>query len=637
MFSSGFPLSLKLADLMRNFILLLVVCCTFKMVSQETTYPKIDSIFSQVQRLPLSETEKAGNLYTEAKKIAKKEYNEEAYFNVLSEELEYATFLGENEKRLLLADSLIQFSPSKKFKAEGYLQKGILETQSNNIPPAISLLKKSLTLFEELENVPKQSQVFKVLGNCAFMSEDLGQAKDYYKRSAQLSLAIGDTIPTATTYTNISRVFEGLKKLDSAIYYNNKAREISKIAPSQTELKFIVYSNDANFKGALLQFEEAEKSIKIARETAEEIGHPGMIGTVLQMSAAIAEKQNKPERALKEAEKAYQIFNESNLESYSQQTLYLMQDYAAKSNEYKKAYTYLNRYTKERDSMSLLENMNNLNNLQLKYKTAEKELKITQQQAEITKKENQNKLIAILTVGLALLSTLLFLFYRQRQKTQKQQIASLENERENIALRSLITGEEKERSRIAKELHDGLGGILAVSKMHTSKLLSQQPETKELTKISELIDTAAKESRRISHNLLPENLLQKGLDAALTDFISSVKESHLLDASYQSINISKTLPQSFQLSVYRIVQELMNNIIKHSEATEAIVQLHQDDGKLTITVEDNGKGFSNEHASDGIGLSNIKSRLSLLKGSFAIDSTASNGTSVFIELQLEKQ
>lgn len=97
------------------------------------------------------------------------------------------------------------------------------------------------------------------------------------------------------------------------------------------------------------------------------------------------------------------------------------------------------------------------------------------------------------------------------------------------------------------------------------------------------------------------------------------------------------MPQSFQLSVYRIVQELMNNIIKHSEATEAIVQLHQDDGKLTITVEDNGKGFSNEHASDGIGLSNIKSRLSLLKGSFAIDSTASNGTSVFIELQLEKQ
>ena len=213
---------------------------------------------------------------------------------------------------------------------------------------------------------------------------------------------------------------------------------------------------------------------------------------------------------------------------------------------------------------------------------------------------------------------------------------TLENERENIALRSLITGEEKERSRIAKELHDGLGGVLAVSKIHTSKLLLKQPETQELIKINELIDTAAKESRRISHNLLPEILIRKGLDAALTDFITSVKESHLLDASYHSINISMNLSKSFQLSVYRIVQELMNNIIKHSEATEALVQLHQDNGKLTITVEDNGKGFSNEQVNEGIGISNIKSRLSLLKGSFDINSSASNGTSVFIELHLEK-
>ena len=97
-----------------------------------------------------------------------------------------------------------------------------------------------------------------------------------------------------------------------------------------------------------------------------------------------------------------------------------------------------------------------------------------------------------------------------------------------------------------------------------------------------------------------------------------------------------SLSQSFQLSVYRIVQELMNNIIKHSEATEALVQLHQENGKLTITVEDNGKGFSNEQVYEGIGFSNIKSRLSLLKGSFDINSSASNGTSVFIELQLEK-
>ncbi|WP_271855664.1 ATP-binding protein [Patiriisocius marinus] len=621
---------------MRNIILAILVFFTFKMMSQESTYPKIDSIISQIQRLPITETKNAANLFSNAKKLAREEYNEEAYFNVMTDEIEYASYIGLNEKRLSLSDSLIKFSPSPKFKAEGYLQKGILETQRNRIPSAITLLKKSLIIFEKLNNISKQSQVFKVLGNCAFISEDLGQAKDYYIRSAKLSLQIGDTIPTATTYTNISRVFEATKQLDSAIYYNDKARNISEIAPNQTELKFIVYSNDANYKSELLQFNEAEESLKIAKETAEKIGHPGMIGNIYQMSSIIADRSNNPDQALNDAEKAYDIFNENNLESYSQQTLYIMQEFAYKSKDFKKAYNYLLKYDKVKDSMELLKNSNNLNDLQLKYKTAEKELKISQQEAEITKKENQNKFIALVSIGLALLSTLLFLFFRQRQKTQNQQIVTLENERENIALRSLITGEEKERSRIAKELHDGLGGVLAVSKIHTSKLLLKQPETQELIKINELIDTAAKESRRISHNLLPEILIRKGLDAALTDFITSVKESHLLDASYHSINISMTLSQSFQLSVYRIVQELMNNIIKHSEATEALVQLHQENGKLTITVEDNGKGFSNEQVYEGIGFSNIKSRLSLLKGSFDINSSASNGTSVFIELQLEK-
>ena len=247
----------------------------------------------------------------------------------------------------------------------------------------------------------------------------------------------------------------------------------------------------------------------------------------------------------------------------------------------------------------------------------------------MTKKQQEQNILIISVIGLILLTALGFLYYKQRQKTQQQKISNLENEKENVALRSLMAGEEKERSRIAKELHDGIGGILAAAKMHASKDV-------ENTKIVELLNSASEESRRISHNLLPENLVKKGLDVALHDFVESINESGLLKAEYQSVNLKSNLSKSLQLSIYRIIQELLNNIIKHADATEAMVQIQESNSQLLITVEDNGKGFQTNDKANGIGLTNIESRLSLLKGQLKIDSDKKMGTSVYIELKLDQ-
>lgn len=339
--------------------------------------------------------------------------------------------------------------------------------------------------------------------------------------------------------------------------------------------------------------------------------------------------ETDPQRAIKLAEEVPTDTDDRSLR-FLGNIDELMGSLYSKTGDLKKANYHLNRYIKYRDSVVAKETEIKAADILEKYKTAEKELKIAEQQAEITQKENQRKTLVIVSIGLGLLALLGFLFFRQRQKTQKQQIVSLQNEKENIALRSLMAGEEKERSRIAKELHDGLGGILAAAKMHASKGNNSQ-------KVTELLDTASRESRRISHNLLPESLLKKGLDQALKDFITSINESGLIKAEYESIQLQNDLPQSLQLSVYRIIQELVNNIIKHAGATEAFVQVQQqEEKKLLITVEDNGKGFAHEGVSKGIGLENIESRLSLLKGTLDIDSQEKKGTSVYIELELNK-
>jgi signal transduction histidine kinase len=132
---------------------------------------------------------------------------------------------------------------------------------------------------------------------------------------------------------------------------------------------------------------------------------------------------------------------------------------------------------------------------------------------------------------------------------------------------------------------------------------------------------------------LPETLIRLGLEAALSEFTKSIEQSGLLKINYSALNLSRLSP-NLELTIFRIIQELISNIVKHSGATEALLQLQQDDKSISITVEDNGKGFRNETEKNGIGLSNVRSRVSSFNGSLDIQSHDTSGTSVFISFQL---
>lgn len=465
---------------------------------------------------------------------------------------------------------------------------GTIYYENGNYSRAIEYLEEVYDYFlPKIETNRNFPQVLGVLSSVYLKADSINKSKATATKAIKYGEKADNKFGYMYGYLNLSKVYQLNQSKDSAIYFARKAYDI------------------ANEKGL------------------SDFG----IETTFNLSKILGNYY--PEEALTYG---LDVKERMNGVSYSRD-LGNINDHLSKlyfaTGKYKEAAILQKQYIKEQDSLFTLKSKKEAQEILEKYETAEKELKIAEQEAEITQKENQKKTYAIIAVSLGILALLGFLYFRQRQKTQKQQIFALENEKENVALRSLMAGEEQERSRIAKELHDGLGGILAAAKMHASKLTED-------TKVIELLDTASKESRRISHNLLPESLMKKGLDKALKDFIASINESGLLKADYQSINLSNELPQSLQLSVYRIIQELINNIIKHSGATEALVQLQQEAKKLIVTVEDNGKGFAHKDASKGIGLQNIESRLSLLKGKLEIDSAEAKGTSVYIELELEK-
>jgi signal transduction histidine kinase len=311
-----------------------------------------------------------------------------------------------------------------------------------------------------------------------------------------------------------------------------------------------------------------------------------------------------------------------------------------------------NYFGQKWDSLSRVANDMHLSDyaseLETKYETEKKEARIHQLLAleEIQALSNQRKkvFIYILIGGFLTLSVIILLLYRnykQKQTLQQQRISELETEKQLEATEAVLKGEEQERTRIAKDLHDGLGGMLSGIKYSFTTMkenLIMTPDNHQAFERSlDMLDSSIKEMRRVAHNMMPEALVRFGLDTALKDFCNDINQSGALKVNYQSFGMEGiVLEETTSITLYRIIQELLNNTMKHANARSAIVQLTLSNGQLSVTVEDDGKGFDTNilKVKKGIGWVNIQNRVEFLKGKLDITSKACEGTSVQIELNL---
>ncbi len=277
--------------------------------------------------------------------------------------------------------------------------------------------------------------------------------------------------------------------------------------------------------------------------------------------------------------------------------------------------------------------------LEKKYETAKKDHQILLQQTKIKQQAMWNYLLIGSALSILLLSVLSYRNYRHRQRLQQQRIVELETEKQLAATEAVLKGEEQERTRLAKDLHDGLGGMLSGIKYTLNTMKGNLVMTPEnalaFERSLDMLDSSIREMRRVAHNMMPEALVKFGLDTALKDFCNDVNQSGALQVTYQSIGLEgKEMDQTKSITIYRIVQELLNNILKHAGASHALVQVSSDENQITVTVEDDGKGFDSGvlKQSKGIGWSNIQHRVDFLKGRWDVDSSPGKGTSVHIEI-----
>lgn len=207
-------------------------------------------------------------------------------------------------------------------------------------------------------------------------------------------------------------------------------------------------------------------------------------------------------------------------------------------------------------------------------------------------------------------------------------------EEQELMSKAIFQARKSERSRIARDLHDGISGMLSAAKMHLSTFQQNPQAIAELNKAIGLLDSASSEVRKTAHNLSPEMLHQYGLDLALQKYCEVVSSPQTTPVRYQSIGRISTFQENFELTIYRIVQELIHNAIKHAEAKEILVQISESGGLLTLTIEDDGNGFLVKNG-ESTNLPNIKQRIEAIGGRINWESNQGTGTSVYAEFETE--
>ena len=485
-------------------------------------------------------------------------------------------------------------------------------------------------------------------------------------------------------YSNISGVFNTLKNLPKADLYIDKAIAIANKyhSPAAMDAKAYYMQKKAD---NYYENGNVERALRIRMAYLPQL-EKGQISKADVQSAYLHIAQeffelNKRDSAKVFAQKSLEAANQLNIRDDIVSTTMLLakiamaeghyglaESYAAEAEEYylqsenpperlgyykfmqalkhaqgqyKEAYLFADKFIALNDSFLMGERAKQFSELEARYESERKETQINLQQAQLKQK---NTLNYILFGGIAVLLVILLLSYRtyhQKKILQQRRINELETEKKLMATEAIIKGEEQERSRLAKDLHDGLGGMLSGIKHSLSSIRGNMIMTEQHMQTFShsivMIDSSISEMRRVAHNMMPESLLKFGLDMALKDFCQQVSTSGIMKVSYQSIGLTdQNIEQSLAITVYRIVQELLNNVIRHSSAKKALVQVTLEGSQLLVTVEDDGKGMDTNmlKSAKGIGWKNISSRLDYHNGKLDLQSSPDKGTSVYIEFMI---
>ncbi len=545
---------------------------------------------------------------------------------------------------------------------------------------------KARHLLEKDTSYNAQHYLARVWHNLGVLLQRQGDTQAYLhillNKAVPILEAISDTVTLARNYNDIGGVFLNTQQFNKSLSWYKKAIQVLKHFPAYEDLamaylgaaRSLLFSEDfsagrakeikfylAEAAGVLRPNPNAQAWIEYYMNEGlyhfQVIKDPNGAIKSYDRGLAIAaknnddypklellnrkyylydsEKQYKQSRAI-----AYQLYELVSNYPISKNRLIVLKnlvDAEEKNGNKGEAFELLKRYTKLNDSLQVEQTKLQLNELEKKYQQQQKEKKILQLQTDnkvksAALKQNKTMTLAIsgLLIGIIIVLNLVYMLKVNQHKLKEKQ---KELEQEQVFFDALIKGQEQERKRLAGDLHDGLGGLLANIKLLISRHNDKDELLAEKTHIVHKLDDAVNELRRIARNLMPETLLRYGLVTALRDYCEDSRTSGV-EISLQTYGMEPPCEKGIELMIYRILQELIGNAVKHAAAKTILVQCMQNDEKIFITVEDDGIGYDQAQVDGrlGLGLSTVKNRVAYLKGKMEIQTELNIGTTINIEL-----
>lgn len=519
---------------------------------------------------------------------------------------------------------------------------------------ALAINFKSLKIFEKVGDEVKQAISLGNIGNLYYELEQNKPAEQFYRKSLALARKTNHLMTIGNDLVNIGGLkFEygvqldklvNAQELDSALIYFSEAETVLTTINATYNLAAVynnigrIYTIKQNHKKALDYYEKALK----AREILEDKYGIGLSYINLAETERLLGNNTKNIEYLN---KAAELF--LNLKNY----LNLKQAYGklAEAYELKKDYLtslkFQQLYSSYKDSIYNEDNAKQLAEMQTKYDVEKKDLELAKNKAEIETKEKQAYIKNIIIIAIIVLMLLVaitgFLFYRKKQIEQQAKLDAEIASQKEIRTKAILDAEEKERRRIAQDLHDGVGQMLSAAKLNLSNLDSKITSQTEEQKLAmqnalSLVDDSVKEVRAVSHNMMPNTLIKLGLASAVREFITKLGNAPTLKVDLEIVGLDSRLDNQVETVLYRVIQEIVNNIIKHAKASQISMQLIRHETELNIMIEDNGVGFDTNQLDnyEGIGLKGIQTRIEFLNGSVHFDSSVGRGTTVIIDVPL---
>jgi signal transduction histidine kinase len=592
----------------------------------------IVSVFSQALHNPL----KFDSISEKAKQIYEQNQNniliKDTYFFNLAKTLFQTAQLDSALVVAKKGQALYKDDPLNYKNAKFHNVIASIYAYKKDYETSIIEFNKAIEIFD-INNDPYQAALIKNnIANIFLSLSDFENAYKYSKESHAYLKSVNDTVylPSLTAVTALSAI--ELNKLDEGNLLIEECVNLSERYNSVIGLIIGFYAKGEYF----LAKNELKKGVKEFNKSLVMSEKYGLkqYSLLNKTGLLIAYNQIKDyPNAIKYGEDALKdtklLQNENMLYSLHK---HLGRAYAG-LGDYKKAFENINTAHQIYRETSNAETKQSINDLLIKYETEKKEKELIKKDLQLAKDEVKLNKRKQWIIGLVALVALLILMYILYNKYQKQKLFELEKEQETKLLLALITGEEEERKRLSNELHDGVASSISGIKIQLEHISKLNHNT-EIDKLVKQLSNLHEETRRISHNLMPASLSQLSFSKAIKEYCSENSSPKLTINFFDAIEGNITLNDNVKNVVYRIVQELVNNVQKHSKSKVCFVQLSINDNYLMISVEDEGIGFNINQKKNAQGLKSIVQRIDSLGGSVSIDSELAKGTLVILEIPL---